>query len=91
MHVANGKVQHPLRGPNILIWVVGAWRKGFFYKKIVDVFLPFFQVVPQVLNVSPRMFLITLDLKPIYFAQIPPLFTYIPGVFIAMGISSGEK
>ncbi len=34
-------------------WVVGARRRGFFLKKkVVDVFLPFFQVIPQVLDVS---------------------------------------
>jgi hypothetical protein len=37
------------------------------------------------------MFPIALDFKPIHFAQNPPLLTYIHRVFIAMGISLGEK
>jgi hypothetical protein len=37
------------------------------------------------------MFPIAPDFKPICFVQNPPLLTYIPGVFVAMGINQGEK
>jgi hypothetical protein len=35
---------------------------------------------------SPRVFPITPDFKPIYFAQNPPLLTYIPRVFVATNL-----
>jgi hypothetical protein len=40
---------------------------------------------------SPRVFPIAPNIKPICFAQNPPLLTYIAGVFVARGNSLGEK
>jgi hypothetical protein len=37
------------------------------------------------------MFPRALDFKPICFAQNPPFFTYIHGVFVAMGVNPSEK
>jgi hypothetical protein len=40
---------------------------------------------------SPKVFPIALNIKPICFAQNPPLLTYIAGVFVARGNSLGKK
>jgi hypothetical protein len=41
---------------------------------------------PKFSMCSPRVFPITLDFKPICFAQNPPFLTYIHGVFVAMNL-----
>ncbi len=50
---ANGKVRHPFRRPNFLIWVLRAGGRGerVFFSWVAYVFLPCSQVVPQVFNV----------------------------------------
>jgi len=37
LHAANGKVQHPLRRPSVLIWVLGAGGRGerFFFSSCI--------------------------------------------------------
>jgi hypothetical protein len=40
---------------------------------------------------SSRVFPIAPNIKPIYFAQNPPLLTYSAGVFVARGNSPGKK
>jgi hypothetical protein len=51
----------------------------------------FSKLFPKFSMCPPKMFPIAPDFKPICFAQNPPLLTYILGVFVAMGISLGEK
>jgi len=49
----------------------------------------FSKLFPKFSMCPPRMFPIAPDF--ICFAQNPPLFTYIRGVFVVMGISPGEN
>jgi hypothetical protein len=69
-------------------------RRGevfFFLFGVSDVFLPCSQVVSKFSMCSLRVFPITPDFKPICFAQNPPLFTDINGVFFGRGITPDEK
>ncbi len=85
-------MKHPLRGPNILIWVVGARGRGFFFFfELLMCSYHFSKLLPKFLMCPPRMFPIAPDFKPICFAPNPPLLTYILRVFVAMGISPSEK
>jgi ferredoxin len=49
------------------------------------------KLFPKFSMCSPRVFPIAPSIKPICFAQNPPLLTYIAGVFVARGNSPGEK
>jgi len=88
-------VQHLLRGPNFLIWVLGGGGRGgevfLFLFGVADVFRPCSQVVYQVLNVFPKGVLNSTGFQTHMFAQNLPLFTYITGVFLSRGINPGEK
>jgi hypothetical protein len=57
LHAANGKVQHPLRGPSFLIWVLGGrGEKSFFFFWVADVFLHVPKLFPKFSICSPRLF-----------------------------------
>jgi len=73
-------------------WVVGAGGEVFFFFfELLMCSYHFSKLFPKFSMCPPRMFPITPDFKPICFAQNPPLFTYISGVFVVMGISPCEK
>jgi len=86
-------VQHPLRRPSFLIWVLGAGGRGaevFFFHELLISFYHVPKLFPKFSMCSPRVFPIAPNIKPICFAQNPPLLTYIAGVFVVSN-SPGEK
>jgi len=72
-------------------WGEGGGGRGFFIHELLMCSYHVPKLFPKFSMCSPMVFPITPNIKPICFAQNPPLLTYIAEVFVARGNSPSEK